>query len=105
MLSMVTLIGVAAGLVAFFLSAVSLGLHWLNHGKHPDVTALQSRMDAFQMAQVEMLDRIEHWTRRDRVRRVRDGAVDAMEAGQSPLPITKEQLKSSLREQLARGRA
>jgi hypothetical protein len=59
-------------------------LHWLNRDKHPEVQALHTRCDQLQLAQADMLDRIEHWTRRDRVRRLResesnDAAVPQLE--------------------------
>lgn len=74
--------GAALALVAVFLSAVSLGLHWLNRDKHPEVQALHTRCDQLQLAQADMLDRIEHWTRRDRVRRLREADANDVAAPQ-----------------------
>lgn len=92
---MITEIAAVAGagiaLVAFCLSAVSLGLHWLERDKHPDVQALHTRCDQLQLAQTDMLDRIEHWTRRDRVRRIRDAQAQEPE----PAPAdAKAQLRA-----------
>jgi len=76
-------LGMALAVVAVCLSAVSLGLHWLNRDKHPEVQALHTRCDQLQLAQTDMLDRIEHWTRRDRVRRLREGEAETA-AAQTP---------------------
>lgn len=85
------IIGAGVAVVAVCLSAVSLGLHWLNRDKHPDVQALHTRCDQLQLAQADMLDRIEHWTRRDRVRRLRD----AQEQEPVPAPTNdKAQLRA-----------
>jgi hypothetical protein len=64
--------GFGLALVAVCLGAVSLGLHWLQREKTPELQAVHTRCDQLQLAQADMLDRIEHWTRRDRVRRLRE---------------------------------
>jgi hypothetical protein len=66
--------GFGLSLVAVCLSAVSLLIHWVRRDEQPEVQALHTRCDQLQLAQTDMLDRIEHWTRRDRVRRLREGA-------------------------------
>jgi hypothetical protein len=100
-------IGAAVSVVAVILGAVSLGLHWLNRDKHPQVQELHARCDALQLAQTDMLDRIEHWTRRDRVRRLREAPSDTAESSQSNGPVlvaqapqSSAELKAQLRQQL-----
>lgn len=92
------IIGAAVAVVAVILSAVSLGLHWLNRDKHPQVQELHSRCDALQLAQADMLDRIEHWTRRDRVRRLREEPNTPSETPSAPVaPLNQAELKQHLR--------
>ncbi|MCX6497171.1 MAG: hypothetical protein NTU93_00040, partial [Arthrobacter sp.] len=88
-------------LTAICLSAVSLGVHYLQRDKSPEVSALEARLDSMQLAQIDMMDRIEHWTRRDRVRRLREGADNGVVQQEAPAQVTS---KSDLRARLRGGR-
>ena len=94
--------GFALALTAICLSAVSLGVHYLTRDKSPEVSALEARLDSMQLAQIDMMDRIEHWTRRDRVRRLREGATDGPVLQETPTQITS---KADLRARIRSGRA
>lgn len=85
-------IGAGVAVIAVCLSAVSLLLHYVQRDKHPEVQQLHTRCDQLQLAQADMLDRIEHWTRRDRVRRLREGAT-ADESRAEVVPTTKNELR------------
>jgi hypothetical protein len=85
-------IGAGVAVIAVCLSAVSLLLHYVQRDRQPEVQQLHTRCDQLQLAQADMLDRIEHWTRRDRVRRLRDGA-EAPDEAAAPLPTNKNQLR------------
>jgi hypothetical protein len=97
--SYAALIGASVAVVAIILSATSLVLHWLEREKSPQVQELHSRCDALQLAQVDMLDRIEHWTRRDRVRRLRESEPNTQsETPNAPsAPSNQAELKQQLR--------
>lgn len=56
---------------AVCISVVSLALHWARRGEHPDVTRLDTAMQELRTQQIDLLDKVEHWVRRDRVRRLR----------------------------------
>lgn len=72
----------AAAFVAISLSAVSLALHWRNRGT-PTTIALAGQVEQLRLGQIEVVDRLEHWTRRDRVRRLRDSRDGS--PGKAPL--------------------
>jgi len=75
-----------------------LVLHWVERQKSPQVQELHLRCDSLQLAQTEMLDRIEHWTRRDRVRRLREEPNTQNEPQSLPAePLNQMQLKQQLR--------
>lgn len=110
MLDYVTLIGFAMGAVAFLLSTVSVGLHWIKRAEHPDVAPLKSQIDSMQLTQADIIDRVEHWMKRDRVRKLREGAESSQQrnssdeqplqlAGLPPDPArVKEQLRQRARQ-------
>jgi hypothetical protein len=65
----------AASFIAICLSAVSLLIHWRDH-RAPTPASLTAEVQALRIAQADVVDRLEHWTRRDRVRRLRDRNSD-----------------------------
>lgn len=85
-------------ILATSLSAVSLGcavvslaLHYARRNEHPDVTQLRTDV-------LDVLDKVEHWIKRDRVRRLRQGQEDAAAAELPQGPATKDQLRARLRQ-------
>lgn len=85
MLAYVDLAGFAFAAVAFLLSAVSLAVHYLKRNEHPLVAPLQSQIDSIQLTQADIIDRVEHWMKRDRVRKLREGQEAASSANIEPL--------------------
>lgn len=61
----------AASFIAIILSAISLAIHWRDH-RAPSPASLTAEVQALRIAQADVVDRLEHWTRRDRVRKLRD---------------------------------
>lgn len=61
-----TLILVATSFSALALgcAAISLALHYARRNEHPAITQLKAD-------QLDLLDKVEHWIKRDRVRRLR----------------------------------
>jgi len=91
-------LGIAA--VALGASVVSLALHYARRNEHPDVTRLDTMMQGLREQQLDVLDKFEHWVRRDRVRVLRDSRTG--EAEPAPvLPISPAQRKMELRARLA----
>jgi hypothetical protein len=81
------LIGAAVSAVALLLSAVSLGIHWLERKSTPQVDHLNARIDSLQTSQLDILDKVEHWQRRDRVRRVRDAQESSHTQNEQQEPL------------------
>jgi hypothetical protein len=77
----------AAGtLLALGFSSVALALHWVRGKEHPDVTALKADI-------LDMWDKVEHWRKRDSVRRARDSQYDT----EQPQPEPAVNRKAALR--------
>ena len=84
------LIGAAVSAVAIILSGVSLTLHWLERNSSPQVDHLNARIDSLQTSQLDILDKVEHWQRRDRVRRVRE-SQESLPTQNEPLELQPSQ--------------
>lgn len=67
------LLAISASLSAIALgsSAVSLALHWAKRDEHPDVAQVRAEITHIRTEISDLLDRFEHWTRRDRTRKLR----------------------------------
>ena len=82
----------ALAALSIALSGVSLALHWVRGREHPDVSQLRTE-------QLDLLDRVEHWMKRDRVRRLRDSAPDLEQLPLSQMTPPADR-KAALRERL-----
>lgn len=76
--------------VALGCSVVSLALHYARRNEHPDVTQLRTDV-------LDVLDKVEHWIKRDRVRRLRASREEDEPAEALPLASRKDQLRAKLR--------
>lgn len=65
-----TLIGTTSA-ASLILSVISLLIHWKRPKVHPDTTRVQGEIEALRANHLELLDRVEHWIKRDRVRKLR----------------------------------
>jgi len=54
-----------------------------------------TRIQELQTQHLDLLDKVEHWRKRDNVRRARQGAEDKLNA--EPVPSTPAEYKNSLR--------
>lgn len=87
----------AASFVALVLSVVSLLVHYAKRGEHPLITPIQAEIDALRLAFADLVDRVEHWQKRDRARRVREANDDpAAQAPDQTLPSPAD-LKAQVR--------
>jgi hypothetical protein len=94
MLAYFDLAGFGISVVAILLSAVSLLIHYGKRAEHPLTAPLQSQIDSIQLTQADIIDRVEHWMKRDRVRKLRDA-----QQGGEPLAIMDERQSELLRQQ------
>lgn len=84
--------------LALISSVVSLVIHSRTGSSHQ----LQSAVRQLTLDVQEVFDRVEHWTRRDRVRKMRDGR-ESSAAAENPLPLTPAEAKIALRRRLYSG--
>jgi hypothetical protein len=66
-----------AAFLSLCLSTVSLLVHYAKRGEHPQVTPIRADLDALRLAFADLVDRVEHWQKRDRARRVREQVDDS----------------------------
>lgn len=88
-------ISLSGAFVALCFAAVSLVLHFVRRKEPPEVSEIWTALQEVKTQHLDLLDKVEHWRRRDSVRRARQGAEDA----QSPAapPSTPEEKKAELR--------
>lgn len=70
----VLVVGIAASLsaVALGCAVVSLAVHWVRRKEPPDVTELRALVHELRTEHLDLFDKVEHWVKRDRVRRLRE---------------------------------
>jgi len=74
--SLIASISLSAAFVALCFSGVSLILHFLKRRQPPEVEELWTAFQQQKTQHLDLLDKVEHWRRRDSVRRARQGAED-----------------------------
>ena len=89
----------AVGALSLGISIVSLMLHWKRPEQHPDTARVEQDLAAVRTAHMELLDKVEHWMKRDRVRKAREGRQTKPEAVSDDEPdnITPLDRKAQLR--------
>jgi len=94
-----TLIAVCSA-AALVLSAISLLLHWQRPEIHPDVARVDNEIQGIRTSILELFDRVEHWMKRDRVRKLRESQEAKPEGqGETEAPARPE-TKAELRRRL-----
>jgi len=92
-------IALSAAFVAVCFSAVSLILLFIRRKQPPEVEELWTALQQQKTQHLDLLDKVEHWRRRDGVRRARQGAEDKAESAQAP--ASAEEHKLQLRRRVA----
>lgn len=82
------------------ISIVSLIIHWKRPEQHPDTARLEQDLTALRTAHLELLDKVEHWMKRDRVRKAREGREAALQPPEEIPELTPAQKKAELRKRL-----
>jgi len=90
------------GFLAFGISIVSLILHWKRPEQSPETARVDADLQAVRTAHLELLDKVEHWMKRDRVRKAREGREKASEAVSDDIPAdaSPKDIKAALRARL-----
>ena len=87
--------GFGLSVVALAVSAFSVMVHWLRRHSDPVLGPIEAEIQSLKTAQADLVDRVEHWQRRDRTRRIRKEQQDEQDLPQ-PEPSPAE-LKRHLR--------
>jgi hypothetical protein len=95
MLETLAYTSVAFSLIALGLSTISLLVHYAKRAEHPLITPIQMEIASIRATVVDLVDRVEHFVRRDRARKAREPGMDAMAPDQTlPAPAdVKTQLR------------
>jgi len=88
-------ISLSGVLLALVLTVISLGLHWIKRRTIPELEDVYTRLQALHTQHLDLLDKVEHWRKRDNVRRARQGAEEKLEAAAEP--TTPAEKKAQLR--------
>lgn len=86
-------VALAIGLLGVIFGLAALGLHWVRRSEHPDVTRLKLDMN-------ELIDKTEHFMRRERTRRIREAnepAEPEQIAAPQPAAPSPHETKDQLR--------
>jgi len=94
-------ISLSLAVLAIGFSTVSLVLHWIRERNEPDITEVWSRLQGLQTDHLDLLDKVEHWRKRDNVRRARQGAEDKANEPSTPAADSGAIRKRVLRERAA----
>lgn len=84
MLETIAYVSIGFASVSAFLSVTSLLIHYAKRAENPQLTPVYAAIDSLRLAQADLVDKVEHWQKRDRARRVRE-QVDP-DVVQQPLP-------------------
>lgn len=94
-MSTVTLVvATSVAVFALLIAGLSLVLHWARGQEHPDVSAVRKQLQEISLAHADLVDKVTHWQRRDRVRKLRE----SREAPQEDVAQDPKALKQSLRQ-------
>jgi len=101
--SLIASISLSAAFVALCFSGVSLILHFIRRRQPPEVSELWTAVQEARTQHLDLLDKVEHWRRRDSVRRARQGAEDKQEAAVAVEPTPAERKVELRRRAMAQG--
>ncbi len=80
---------------ALALSIVSLVYQWIKRAETPEYSAIMTIIHEVKTQHLDLLDKVEHWRRRDNVRRARQGAEE--KAAAQVEPDSSQDPKAALR--------
>lgn len=93
-MSTITLVvATSVSVFALLIAGLSLVFHWARGQEHPDVSEVRKQLQELSLAHADLVDKVTHWQRRDRVRKLRE----SREAPQEDLPMDPKALKADLR--------
>jgi len=84
-------------LIAICFSITSLVLHWTKRHSTPETDRIDARIESIKVQHLDLLDKVEHWRKRDSVRRARQGAEDKATAAEADPSLDPAAYKNALR--------
>lgn len=95
----VAILSLTGALIALTLSVISLVLHWIRRAESPEISGVMTIIQEVKTQHLDLLDKVEHWRRRDNVRRARQGAEEKQQAADPA--VTPAEKKKELRTRAA----
>jgi len=89
------LVALSLAVLAFGLSVVSLGLHWVKRNETVEYSELSKRIVQLDLALLDSVDKFKHFAARQTQRTAREGADKKREEEQLELPLVNK--KAELR--------
>jgi len=86
-------ISLTMALIALSISAISLGLHWRHKDESPALAGMSTRIQELQLQILDLGDKVQHWRRRDSVRKMREKTEETVAAelgANAPADFKKE---------------
>ena len=75
-----TAVSLTGVLIALSISAISLALHWRHKDESPALAGMATRIQELQLQILDLGDKVQHWRRRDSVRKMREKTEEATAA-------------------------
>lgn len=97
MSQIVLVVATCISVFAILIAGLSLLLHWARGKEHPDVAPVARSLQELTLAHADLVDKVAHWQRRDRVRKLRASHEEGTEEA---APTDPKALKASLRRQV-----
>jgi hypothetical protein len=76
MTELLAFLAMGVSVVSFLTSLTGILIHYAKRHENPITAPLEQAIHALQLGQADIIDRVDHWTRRDRTRRLRADKVD-----------------------------
>ena len=87
-------VATSVAVFALLISGLSLCLHWARGQEHPDVSEVRKQTQELSLAHADLVDKVTHWQRRDRVRKLRESREQPQEEAFTDPKALKADLRS-----------
>jgi len=97
LLESIAYVSIGFASVSAFLSVTSLLLHYAKRAENPQLTPVYAAIEALRLSLADVVDRVEHWQKRDRARRVREQIEPEQQPPIGPVALPVAELKAQVR--------
>lgn len=77
-------IATSLSVLSLGVAALALAAHWIRGKQHPDVAPVSRALNELQLSHADLVDKVAHWQRRDRTRRLRESQSDDLDSSHTP---------------------